>query len=134
MLHTIIYYSMLYYAVLYCSIVLTTSSPTAVSKRKLQFIDIMVGEIIVKPPYEEALVRGAGFGIQIDVCEKNTPPEKKTCRKNSFQNTELGGGQQFLLLDCRARACTKGVFFSQTPVGPADCNHCNRNQEWFQCL
>ena len=49
------------------------------------------------------------------VCEKNTPPEKKTCEKIGFQSTKAGAGQQFLLLDCRARARIEGVFV-QTPV------------------
>ena len=34
----------------------------------------------------------------------------------SFQSTQSGAGEQFLLLDCRARACAKRTFFSQTPV------------------
>ena len=29
----------------------------------------------------------------------------------SFQSTEPGAGEEFLLLDYRARACAKGVFF-----------------------
>ena len=53
--------------------------------------------------------------LQVSV-NKNTPPEKKTCGKNSFQSTKSEGGYQFLLLDCRARARTKRVFFSQAPV------------------
>ena len=54
--------------------------------------------------------------LKIPVSVKNTPPEKKTRGKNSFQSTKSGGGCQFLQLDCRARARTKGVFVSQTPV------------------
>ena len=45
------------------------------------------------------------------VCEKNIPPEKKTHRKISLKNTKSGVGEQFLLLDCMAKACAKGVFF-----------------------
>ena len=47
---------------------------------------------------------------------KNTPPEKNTQWSTSFQSTESGAGKQFLLLDCRARACAKAAFCSQTPV------------------
>ena len=50
------------------------------------------------------------------VCKKETPPEKKTCEHISLENTQSGAGEQFLLLDCRARACAKGVLISQTPV------------------
>ena len=50
------------------------------------------------------------------VREKNTPPDKKTRENTSFENNESGAGEQLLLLDCRARACAKGVFISQTPV------------------
>ena len=48
------------------------------------------------------------------VCEKDTPPEKSTHWNSSFQNTKSGAGEQFLLLDCRARACAKGLFFFHT--------------------
>ena len=44
------------------------------------------------------------------------PPENTTHCNISFQSTKSGAGEQFLLLDCRARACAKGMFFSQTPV------------------
>ena len=50
------------------------------------------------------------------VCEKCTPPEKKTRGNISFRSTISGGVEQFLLLDFMAKASTKGVFFSQTPV------------------
>ena len=45
------------------------------------------------------------------VCEKNTPLKKNTCEKMSFQIAKSGAGEQFLSLDCRARAPTKGVFY-----------------------
>ena len=45
-----------------------------------------------------------------DVCEKNTPPDRKTCGKTSFWRAKSGAGKQFLLLDCRAQALQKGVF------------------------
>ena len=49
-------------------------------------------------------------------------PVKKTLLENdarwniSFHSTESGAGEEFPLLDFRARACAKGVFLSQTPV------------------
>ena len=45
----------------------------------------------------------------------NTPPERRTRRNTSFQNTKSGAGEQFLLQDCRAKADTKCVI-SQAPV------------------
>ena len=50
------------------------------------------------------------------VCDKSTPPEKNSHRNISFRSTESGAGEQFVLPHCRARACTRGVVFSQTPV------------------
>ena len=35
---------------------------------------------------------------------------------SAFRASNHGAGEQFLLLDCRARACAKGVCFLQTPV------------------
>ena len=32
------------------------------------------------------------------------------------QSTKSGAGEHSLLLDCRARACAKGVFFAQTCI------------------
>ena len=43
-------------------------------------------------------------------------PAARTLLKIGFQDAEPGAELQFLLLDCRARACTKGLCFSQTPV------------------
>lgn len=51
-------------------------------------------------------------------CEKNTPPEK-TRGKMSFRSPKSGGGEQFLPLSRRAKACLKGVPLSQTPVKAA---------------
>ena len=48
--------------------------------------------------------------------EKHTPPEKHTHWNASFQSIKSCAGLQSLLPDCRARACKRGVFFSQTPV------------------
>ena len=48
--------------------------------------------------------------------KKNTPPEFVIHGHMSFQSTKSGAGLQFLLRDCRARACSKREFVSQTPV------------------
>ena len=45
------------------------------------------------------------------VCEKNTPPEKRTLGKFSLQNTKSGAGEQLLLLGYVAKARAKGVLF-----------------------
>ena len=50
------------------------------------------------------------------VCLKDTPPERRTRRFISFQNTKSGAGEQYLLLCCRAKAHLKGLHFSQAPV------------------
>ena len=47
---------------------------------------------------------------------KNTPPEKKTRGKISFKNTKSGAGEQFLLQDCKAKACRNVVLVHKTPV------------------
>ena len=44
------------------------------------------------------------------VCEKNTPPEKRTWGKITFKNTESGAGEQFLQPDCSAEACVNREF------------------------
>ena len=43
------------------------------------------------------------------VCEQKSPSEKKTGGDTSFQSTESGAGEQLLLPNRNARACTKGV-------------------------
>ena len=48
--------------------------------------------------------------------EKNTPLEKSTCGSTSFRSAKSGATLQFLLPICRAEACAKGAFVSQTPV------------------
>ena len=58
-------------------------------------------------------------GADTGVREKNTHREKKMHGNMSFQSTKSGAGWWFSLWDCRARACAKGMFFSQTPVGHA---------------
>ena len=80
------------------------------------------------------------------VCEKNTPPEKKTVldKKHgpgtkhqkslgqvSLNNTKPGVGEQFLPQDSTAKAHKKKHVFSQAPVGPADCNRYNCKHALF---
>ena len=47
--------------------------------------------------------------------EKNTPPEKTTGWRISFESARSGAGLQFLLLGRMAKAHVKGVFFSEKP-------------------
>ena len=49
------------------------------------------------------------------VCEKNTPPQKKTLGTIRLRNTTSGAGEEFLLLFCRAGS-RKWICCSQTPV------------------
>ena len=49
-----------------------------------------------------------------------SPPEKKTCGELMIQSTKSGGGAQFLLLDCMAKAPVKGSFFTDTGVSPLE--------------
>ena len=79
--YTIISYNMLYYDIIWCD---PAGCPTDLA------IEIF--------PYYRCLW-------------KNTSPEKNTRWKISFQSTKPRAGEQFLLLDCRARACAKGAFF-----------------------
>ena len=51
------------------------------------------------------------------VCEKNTPPEKNTGWKISFENTKSRAGLQFLLVGRMAKARAKrSVFFTDTGI------------------
>ena len=59
--------------------------------------------------------RLAWHGIIIPVSVKNKPPEENTLVTVSLKNTKSRAGEEFLLLDCKAKAGRKGVF-SQTPV------------------
>ena len=45
------------------------------------------------------------------VCEKNTPPGRKTLWKIGFQSTKSDAGMQFLPPACLAKARAKAVFF-----------------------
>ena len=47
---------------------------------------------------------------------KNIPTDKNTLGSISSKNNKSGGGEHFLLLDCRVTARRKGVFLSETPV------------------
>ena len=56
------------------------------------------------------------------VCEKSTPPEKRTLGKFSLKNTTTSGaGEGFLLPGCMAKARAKGMFlFTDTGEDPRD--------------
>ena len=65
--------------------------------------------------------------VDTGVCDKNTPPEKKTCGKLSFKHTKSEAGEQFLLLCCKAKALWwKECFF------PTDAGICSRQGFGFQ--
>ena len=55
--------------------------------------------------------------IDTAVCEKNnTPPVKGQMGKAAFRAPTSGAGSQFLLLNSKAKAHAKRLFFSQTLV------------------
>ena len=56
------------------------------------------------------------MGVPVSV-KKNTPPDQKTLGSIGLKSTTSGPGEEFLLLDCRARARVKGVFFADTGMG-----------------
>ena len=75
-----------------------------------------VSKIRRAPPSLETSPRRPCAQISYDpcttaVCEKNTPLDKKTGWKISFENTKSGAGLQLLLLGRVAKAHGKGVFF-----------------------
>ena len=47
---------------------------------------------------------------------KNTPLERQASGRMSFQSTESGVGEQFLLLDCMTKVQGQGTVLSQTPI------------------
>ena len=51
-----------------------------------------------------------------DVCKQNAPAEKRTRGKESLPSTTSVGGEQFMLLDFRAKASVQGVQMCNTPV------------------
>ena len=53
--------------------------------------------------------------LQVSV-NKSTPPDKKRYGKMSPQSFVIRGGDQFMLLDCRAKGLRERSVFSQTPV------------------
>ena len=53
------------------------------------------------------------------ICEKNTPPDKKTGWKISFESAKSGAGLQFLSLDCRAKAHLKECVFTDSRMSIA---------------
>ena len=66
------------------------------------------------------------------VCEK-TYSGLEDRRKISFQRTKSGAGLQFLLLDCRARACTKGVFSHRHRYHYRPVLNLHRGIDWHSC-
>ena len=50
----------------------------------------------------------APFSLPVSV-NKSTPLERRVRENTSFQSTTSGAGLQFMLCDCRARACAKGI-------------------------
>ena len=56
--------------------------------------------------------------VHTGVCEKNNPLDKKTLRSMSLKSTRSGGGEQFLMLPCRAKARAARVLLSRAPVSP----------------
>ena len=47
------------------------------------------------------------------VCEKNTPPDKKTCGNISLQNTKIGGWRAVSAAELQGKGSLKGFVFSQ---------------------
>ena len=54
---------------------------------------------------------GHGGRAHTGVCEKHTPPWRRTLWKIGFQSTKSGARMRFLPLDCLAKARAEGVFF-----------------------
>ena len=54
--------------------------------------------------------------IYIYICICISPPEEKALEKIGSQSTKSETGEQFLPLDCMAKARTKGVFFTDTGI------------------
>ena len=64
------------------------------------------------------------------VCEKTTPPEKRTQGQISFKNTKSRAGEQFLLQDCMAKDLRKRNILSRTLVAmPNNDNNDNDNED-----
>ena len=54
--------------------------------------------------------------VYTGVCERSTPPDKKTGWTISLESIKSGAGEELLLLSCRAKAHVKGMCCSQTTV------------------
>ena len=67
------------------------------------------------------------------VCERTTPPKNHTRWSVSFQKTKSGAGEQFLLLDCKARACAKIMFLSGTGIKRRG-GYCWLRYRWLELL
>ena len=72
------------------------------------------GDLGSRPQRRQPEARGGITGV----CEKNTPPDKKTGWKISFESTESGAGLQFLLLARMAKAHVKGLIFHRHRYDP----------------
>ena len=51
------------------------------------------------------------FTMFTGVCEKNTPPQKKTLWEISLKSTKSGTGEQFLPLDCHGQGWQNRIVF-----------------------
>ena len=51
------------------------------------------------------------FAVLLSVNKQHFSRELRHPRNGSFRSIESGAGERFLPLDCRERACAKGVFF-----------------------
>ena len=68
------------------------------------------------PREPEAAAGGAPMGGRSVPVKEITPPENNTRWNISFQSAKSGAGEQFLLLDCRARACQKECLSNPSPI------------------
>ena len=68
--------------------------------------------VITASGYESGMHRGTYQVITLSV--KLGEGDLSVEYNISFQSTKSGAGEQFLILDCRARSFAKGVFVSQT--------------------
>ena len=56
---------------------------------------------------------------QYPVCEKQLLQRRGQIRKDTFRAPKSGTGEQLLLLDCRAKARVKLMFFTDTGISEA---------------
>ena len=90
-----------------CQSLAANQNPTAPHKNPLRGF-LMRGEIVGQTT---SIAEASGVSRTIQF------PEKKTLGKMSFQSTKSGGGEEFLLLGCRAKArMTGALVYLQTRV------------------